>query len=287
VDFYTQALGMRLVKQTVNFDDPSVYHLYFGDETGSPGTLITFFPYEHARDGHNGAGGVSEIRFGVPEGTITDWHRKLVDLGIMTARTGRDGADRVSFTDTDGLPLAIEEVASARLGASGLTRFSGLEMTVRTAEPSLALLRDTFGMTVAGGKSGRYQIAHPDGQQSFEIVERPDAEPTRMGAGVTHHIAWRVPDTEAQLAWRKKIIEAGLNVTEVQERVYFRSIYFREPGGVLYEIATDAPGMLIDESVAELGFALQLPPWLEPSRDDIASVLTPLNTGAPVLEGVS
>jgi glyoxalase family protein len=234
VDFYTQCLGLRLVKRTVNYDDPATYHFYFGDETGSPGTLLTFFPWPTAPAGRPGAGQAIGIRF--------------------SSRLEGE------MQDPAGLPLSLIRGETPRIES----------VTIRVAdgERSARFLTEMLGFKAAG--SNRFELA----DALIEVVEEPGLEPAKLSAGMIHHIAFRVADEGGQKEWRDKLKGAGVRVTRVIDRQYFRSIYFREPGGVLFEIATDGPGFLIDEPADTLGSELKLPPWLEPIRESVVRRLT-------------
>ena len=263
--FYTQTLGLRLVKKTVNFDDPSVYHLYYGDETGSPGTLMTFFPYGGSGKG-NGTGQVAATCY--PVKSLREWKEKLsIDYRTET----RFDQEVLIFEDPHGMVLEFyqSESAPARLGPIG-----GATLRVQSPKPTEELLR-FLGLKREAHSENRSRFRIP-GSENFLEVEQSDAPPSRGGAGSVHHIALRVAEDGAQDFWRKKLVQAGYRVSPVMDRNYFHSIYFRDPAGILFEIATDPPGMLIDESVEELGQKLLLPPQHEPHRLRIESALEPL-----------
>ena len=230
---YRDWLGMRLIKKTVNFDDPHAYHLYYGDSVGTPGTLMTFFPWPHAARGRPGTGEISRITISAPGGE------------------GGGG-------DPDGLRLDV---------VPGTARLEAIELTVRQEQPSRSVLTGLLGFE--GQSDGTLMLG------GARVTLRDDATgaPARISAGSVHHVAWRVADDETQLAWRQRLIEGGFQVTPVRDRQYFRSIYFTEPGGVLFEIATDGPGFAIDESPQTLGQSLRLPPWLEPRREELEALL--------------
>jgi glyoxalase family protein len=291
VDFYTQVLGLRLVKRTVNFDDPGTYHLYFGDTTGRPGTIMTFFPWPGARRGRRGVGQATVTGFAVPADSIGFWSDRLRQLGVNhQPATRRLEEEVLTVLDPDG--LLLELVASGSEDgpepwldgpippAHAIRGFSGVILEQRALEPTAAFLTDVLGFSVAAASGARTRFStHAGGLASVvDVIERPDAPAGHVAAGTVHHVAWRVSDDHAQASWSTRLAEAGAGVTPVQDRRYFRSIYFREPGGVLFEIATDVPGFATDESPERLGQALQLPPWLEPHRDRIAAVLPPLAT---------
>ena len=257
VDFCTQVLGLRLVKLTVNFDDPGTYHLYYGDEHGTPGTILTFFPWPGVPRGRRGNGEASVITLSVP--SLDGWLAKLPD-----ARTEqRFGADVLTFMDPDGMKLEL--VA----GPSGVTLSeSGYEATAK-------LLVDVFGYALTGSEENRFRYSSTSGN-FVDLLCQPDARRGGMGAGTIHHVAFRAETDDIQKQWRKELIGLGYDVTPILDRQYFHSIYFREPGGVLFEIATDPPGFATDETPDKLGTHLKLPPWLEPQRPQIELALPPL-----------
>ncbi|MCB1057911.1 MAG: ring-cleaving dioxygenase [Acidobacteria bacterium] len=295
LDFYAGLLGLRLVKKTVNFDDPRTYHLYYGDETGSPGTILTFFPWPGARRGSRGAGQTTATAFAIPEGTLPWWRRRLEAAGVILAEpTRRWGQEVQPLLDPDGLLLELVEdpLAAVRrpwsegpVGeAQAIRGFHGVTLLEADATDTLDLVHGTMGFEILGedGERTRLRIGREgDPGLHLDIVDRPGEALGRVAAGSVHHVAWRVAGDEEELAWRRRLTAAGLGVTPVQDRQYFHSIYFREPGGVLFEIATDTPGFDLDESVAELGSGLQLPPWYEPRRGEIEASLPEL--GAPVV----
>lgn len=294
LNFYTQVLGQRLVKTTVNFDDPGTYHFYYGDAIGTPGTILTFFPWPHARRGRLGAGETSTVAYATPPGSLAPWRTRLEEFGITYAEATRFDAPLLRFNDPDGMtveivegpkPVAIDYWAEGPLPAEmALCGFHSVTLVVSTSTlPSTqALLTDLFGYTQVGEDDDRIRYAGDTARGPYlDLVAVPATTRGTLGAGSIHHIAFRVPDDAAQLAWRHTLTEAGRHVTEVRDRQYFRSIYFREPSGVLFELATDIPGFLWDEDRAQLGTALKLPPWLEPQRDELAAALPPITPVTP------
>jgi glyoxalase family protein len=258
LDFYTQFLGLQLIKRTVNFDDPGTYHFYFGDERGTPGTILTFFPWPTAPLGRRGTGQATGVSFAVPEGASD---ARIPVSGPYT----RFGERFIQFADPHG--LSLELFASAPRQDSddpSIVRLHSASLCEADLERTAGAL-DTLGFKHVSneGNRSRFDLAGT----LLDVVEMPGGEPGRMSAGTVHHIAWRVESEAEQIEWRAKLTAAGRRVTRVIDRQYFRSIYFREPGGVLFEIATDGPGFFVDE--AELGTGLMLPPWLEPIRDSI------------------
>jgi glyoxalase family protein len=277
VDFYTDRLKLRLVKRTVNFDDPGTWHLYYGDRTGSPGTLITFFPWQGVPEGRPGAGEVAVTAYAVPRGALESWRDSL---GLETQPTERFGAPVLALRDTDGSRLELVGTDPGDEGEA-IRGFHGVTLTVARPEPTARLLVDLLGLETAGEEDGRLRLAAAGaGDARFvDIVGAPAAVPARLGSGSVHHVAFRARDDEEQAAFSEALRTAGFDVTPVRDRQYFRSIYFREPGGVLFEIATDPPGMLIDEPVETLGTELRLPPWYEAARERIEAALPPIRVG--------
>ncbi len=294
LDFYAGVLGLRLVKRTVNFDDPGTYHLYYGDEAGSPGTILTFFPWPLARLGRRGAGQATATAFAVPAGTLGRWAERLDALGVeREAPRERPGLGDEALTlfDPDGLALELVAAEGDRRApwAGGpvpaemaIRGFHHVALTVWNPEGTAQVLGDVMGFRRVAEAGGRLRLAAGADEKGprpgalVDVVADPAAPRGQVSAGTVHHVAFRVAGDAEQLAWQGRLAAAGLHVTPVQDRQYFHSIYFREPGGVLFEIATDPPGFALDETVAALGEALKLPPWLEPSRREIESVLPPL-----------
>ncbi len=278
IDFYSRVLGLRLVKLTVNFDDPGAYHLYFGDEGGRPGSILTFFPFAMAAPGRPGAGVVDTTTFLVPAESLEDWIVKLEGHGIVTEGPGqRFGQPFIAFTDPDGLKLELAASTSgtgdAILGIAGATLWS------LAPDRTLRLLTEGLGYTVAGDEPGRVRLrAAGDSAigHHIDVITETGATRARPGAGTVHHIAFRVPTDAAQEEWREKIAALGYDVTPVIDRQYFHSIYFRERGGILFEIATDPPGFAVDEAPDRLGTALKLPARYEADRDRIEKRLPPV-----------
>ena len=274
LDFYTQVLGLRLVKKTVNFDDPGTYHFYFGDDEGTPGTILTFFPWPGARRGLAGAGEVTHTAFSVPTASIPYWEKRLTDAGVLVEQTGTrfNGAEDVlTIADPDGMKLEIVGHADAPAATKvpryadvpaehSIRGFFGVTMLHREEKATVDTLA-WMGFTEIGRDGNRIRFAAPEGAvlgNHIDIVVNANAGYGRSGAGSVHHIAFRTPGDDTQLAWREEIAK-HLAVTTVQDRDYFHSIYFREPGGVLFEMATDAPGFATDEPVETLGEALRVP----------------------------
>jgi glyoxalase family protein len=287
-DFYAGVLGLRLVKKTVNFDDPATYHLYYGDGSGRPGTILTFFPWPSARRGSRGAGQATVTSFSVPEGSQGFWRQRLEELGAVAEEPkSRFDEEVLAFYDPDGLKLELvahaEDAGEPWSGgpvpaAHAIRGFHGVTLSEQSLEPTAHLLTEVMGYQAAGEHHSRYRFSAPEGNvgRRVDVLHTPDAGFGQIAAGTVHHVAWRVPDDAAQSAWSEALVGAGLYPTEVKDRQYFKSIYFREPGGVLFEFATDPPGFLRDEELDALGTGLKLPPWLEPHRSRIEDVLPPI-----------
>lgn len=295
VDFYGGLLGLRLVKKTVNFDSPTTYHLYYGNERGDPGTILTFFPWPGLPRGRRGTGQVTTVSFSVPATSLDWWARRLAGRDVpFDGPSSRFGERTIRLADPDGLGLELvghrgADPRPAWSGGSvpaehavrGLHRASlSLESHERTAR----LLTDGMGFELGDTEDPtrfRYGVADGRPGQRLELVCEPGVPPGHVAVGTVHHIAFRTSDETTQRHWRSRLTDLGLNVTPVLDRNYFRSIYFREPGGVLFEIATDPPGFTVDESVDALGARLQLPSWLESRREELERTLPPLRRPMP------
>ena len=290
VDFYAGVLGLRLVKKTVNFDDPSTYHLYYGDGLGSPGTLMTFFPWPGARRGSLGSGQTRTTAFAVPEDSLDFWRRRFDGAGIRVDDIERFGVEGLAFSDPDGLRLEL--LASVKpdddrrpwAGSStpadhAIHGLDGVTFLHADSTASQRLLVEVMGFRqiAVDGDRARYASGTGGSGTFVDLVRDPSAAPGRVAGGSVHHVAFRVEDDPAQAAWMDRLFAAGHPTTDVKDRQYFHSIYFREPGGVLFELATDNPGFAVDEPVEALGRGLQLPPWLEPSRSRIERLLPDLD----------
>lgn len=294
LEFYLGVLGLRLVKRTVNFDDPGTHHFYYGDRQGRPGGVITFFPWVGAETGRVGRGQTVRVTLEIPSGSGEFWRARLRRRGVEV-QVPPEGPDqgRIEFRDPDGLPLALEPAGSRPGGTAGEEAAVAPEHAVcgihgvtlaplgdgRTEE----LLREVLGFRPGGDGEGRAvrRLVAPGGGggpgRHVQVVSGEDRPRGRGGTGTVHHVAWRARDEEEQGAWREALTAAGLRVTPVIDRHYFRSTYFREPGGILFEIATDEPGFTADEPVDALGTALRLPPWLEERREEIEEELPPVS----------
>ena len=276
LDFYTEALGLRLVKRTVNFDDPGSYHFYFGDNIGSPGTIMTFFPWPGARRGARGSGQVTTVSFAVPRNSMAFWKERLRATHVIAEEIeGRFGCNALRFLDPDGLQLEL--VASANEESSSeraIRGFAAPTLEVRNPEKTEKLLTENLGFEFVAEENNRRRFRGSGSNASAEIdLVSSEAGFGQIAAGTVHHIAFRAADDDEQLKVREQLVARGLNVTPVIDRQYFHSIYFREPNGILFEIATDGPGFLIDEPADALGETLKLPPIYESKRNEIERVL--------------
>jgi glyoxalase family protein len=293
VDFYLKALGLRLVKKTVNFDDPGTYHLYYGDGSGKPGSLMTFFPWREAPVGLHGNGQATTTAFSVPQAAIGWWKSHLTGLGVEVSQVvNRDEEDVLSFRDPDGITIAL--VAHVQGDPRepwdhgfvppehAIRGLHSVTLSVDREEATAGMLVDDLGLRQVHEDSNRFRFAAGEGGAGalVDVLVTPEAPQGVVAVGTVHHVAWRAPDERTQAEWREELIDRGVNVTSILDRQYFRSIYFREPGGTLLEVATDEPGFAIDEPLLELGRALKLPPWLEPKREEIDAMLPELNLPA-------
>jgi glyoxalase family protein len=300
VAFYTEVLGLRLVKKTVNQDDVSAYHLFYGDELGRPGTEVTFFDWPHLRvaPNHVGAGEISatELRVTGRE-ALEYWADRLEGFAIAHGGVEeRDGRALIAFTDPEGQRLRVVDDTGAGVPGgipwaespvpqeAGIRGLGAIELTVRDLGPTAWVLTEVLGFRQTseyardGGRVVSFEVGPGGPGAEVRVVEEPGAPPAHLGRGGVHHVAFRTPDDEEHAAWRERIRAAGLGVTPQIDRYYFRSIYFREPGGVLFEIATDGPGFTSDEDAAHLGERLALPPFLEPHREEIERRLAPITS---------
>jgi glyoxalase family protein len=322
IDFYSGLLGLRLVKLTVNFDDPTTYHLYYGDSVGHPGTILTFFPWSEAPIGYRGTGQVTAISFLIPSGSMTYWVDRLKSNGVSLVGPSKRFSDEfISFHDPDGLMLELispsfndsqgqqllEQTDKDIWKESPISKehairgFHSATLSEEGYERTASLLGDTMGFKLVAkdNKEDRFRFGivekNPSNQEEgdsgsavtspqsigsfIDIVCQPEISRGYIGIGTVHHIAWRAIDDRHQIDLRKRIVEeAKLNPTPVIDRTYFHSVYFREPGGILFEIATDPPGFAIDEKPEDLGKQLKLPQWLEPARGKLEQLLPPVKT---------
>lgn len=290
-DFYTQILGMRFIKKTVNFDAPDVYHLYYADEVGTPGTVLTFFPFPNARQGRRGTGEITIVAFSVPSISLQYWMARFANLSIsFDGPKKRFGYEYIGLLDPDGMKIEIaaDPNSDSTMGwyngeipaEHSIRKFFGSTFYLNDAKSTEELLTRVMGAKFISeeNKIRRFYFGEDESLSFVDIIQDPKAPRAVSGAGSVHHIAWRTANDEEQLNWRKRILEHGLYPTEVVDRNYFHSIYFREPGGILFEIATDQPGFMVDETFENLGTELKLPEWHEPKRKLIEQILIPLNT---------
>jgi glyoxalase family protein len=301
VAFYTEVLGLRLVKKTVNQDDVSAYHLFYGDEVGRPGTEVTFFDWPHLRvvPNHAGAGEISATQLRVTGREALDfWAERLAEYGVLHGGIEeRDGRFLLAFTDFEGQRLRLVDDTGARVAGGipweespvprdvGILGLGAVELTVRDLGPTAWVLEEVLGFRRTGEHAQNdtrvvlFEVGPGGPGAEVQVVEEPGAPRAHLGRGGVHHVAFRTPDDEEHAQWRERIRAAGLDVTPRIDRYYFRSIYFREPGGVLFEIATDGPGFTSDEDPAHLGERLALPPFLEEHRAQIEAGLMPIGAG--------
>jgi glyoxalase family protein len=289
LDFYAGILGLRLVKKTINFDAPDVYHLYYGNEKGEPGTLLTFFPFPGLPEGRKGNGQLTRISLSIPNNSIDYWQRRFKKFGVKCERptSGFEDETRLYFEDFEGLGLAL--AANSRDTRKGFTYgiipeevaikgFYAVALTEEESERTTQFLTEQMGHQFIGSNGNRFRYSASGKAGDFvDVFCCPDALPGIGGAGTVHHVAFATANEDSQLKARQKLWHAGVNVTPVLDREYFHSIYFREPGGVLFEIATLPPGFTVDEELASLGSALKLPPWQEENRKIIEKELPPLH----------
>ena len=286
LDFYVGLLGLRFVKRTVNFDDPGSYHFYFGDNRGTPGTILTFFPWPGARRGFRGTGQIETTAFAISPESVSYWLDRFKEHHVTAEKIFRFGEEGIRFIDPDG--LLLELIASSCLARMepwpdspvpaehAVRGFHSVSAALEGYERTARLLTESFGYRLIDESGNRFRFASPDDSAPGRIVDLlclPDTGRGRVADGSVHHIAFRAKDDAEQLQWREHLVDLGYNVTPVMDRVYFHSIYFREPGGVLFEIATEPPGFTLDEKVEELGPHLRLPPWMESARSQIQQIL--------------
>ncbi len=294
VDFYTQVLGLRFAKRTVNFDDPSTYHLYYGDRTGRPGTAITFFAWPGARRGTRGTGQVIAASFAVPKNSLDYWKARFDEHHVFHEQLPtRFDHSAVRLTDPDG--LILELIESDQLDDVDLKYesdvpkkfaihgFHSPTLEVQHAKKTESVLAHLgFELIAEQAARKRFSVNSKSTSAWVDLVERPDGQFGVNSAGTVHHIAFRCADELEQVHWREQIVARGLHVTPVVDRFYFHSIYFREPGGILFEIATEGPGFTVDEPVQHLGETLKLPPQYEQHRPEIERALPPILLGPKV-----
>lgn len=285
-DFYTKVLGLRLVKKTVNFDDPGTYHFYYGDEQGTPGTILTFFPWETIGQGYTGSGMATNIGYSVPDGSLDFWADRFKQFNVKHENIDqRFGEQYLSFSDPDGLKLDLIVPANVdeRIGWQtndviknvATKGFHSVTLTVKNLTPTAFILTDILGYTLLKQEGNRYRFVTDAiaNASIVDIIEAPNLPVGRGAAGTNHHVAFRVKDDNILMEYREKIAGKGLGITQKIDRDYFFSLYFREPGGILFELATDNPGFTKDEALKDLGTSLKLPKQYEANRKRIEQVL--------------
>jgi glyoxalase family protein len=289
IDFYAGGLGLRLVKLTVNYDDATTYHLYYGDGQGHPGTIMTFFPWPGAMPGRIGTGQLTVTSFAVPENSLDYWKDRLTkhETPVQGTRSEFD-ENLLFFTDPDGLRLEL--IATPRANPDrawnrgnvpvdfAIRGFHHVTISENGYERTASLLTETLGFKQIQGQGSRFRYAASSGQPGtmVDLICAPEGRPGRVAVGTVHHVAWRTPTNEQQEKWRETVRDLQYNVTPIIDRTYFHSIYFREPGGVLFEIATDPPGFAVDEPADKIGASLVLPSWLESERSELERILPPI-----------
>lgn len=290
-DFYSKVLGLRFIKKTVNFDDPGTYHFYFGDEVGSAGTILTFFPWgEGIQQGRKGSGMATEIGYSVPKGSLDFWQKRFEKYNVIYNKPAEKfGEKYLTFLDPDGLKLELIESKTEdnrkaweidEVKADVATKgFHNITLTLNSIKATAAILTDIFGYKLIDQEVNRYRYATDAVENAaiVDLVELPEEKRGLNANGTIHHVAFRVPNDEILMKFREKIEDYGLSITPQIDRQYFHSLYFREPGGVLFEIATDNPGFTVDESLEELGQNLKLPAQYEPQRAAIEAHLVKIN----------
>jgi catechol 2,3-dioxygenase-like lactoylglutathione lyase family enzyme len=286
INFYAGVLGLRLVKVTVNFDDPTTYHFYYGDGQGHPGTILTFFPWPGAPKGRIGTGQLTITSFAVPEQSLLYWRRRFQKRGVEFKESISDFGEEVLFLrDPDGLQLELISSPNAEPDyiwergpvptEHAIRGFHHVTLSENGYERTALLLTEALRFKQIARKQNRFRYAVSKGTPGtlVDLVCAPEGLPGRVAVGTVHHVAWRTPTNEEQVHWRRTLTKLEYDVTPIIDRRYFNSIYFREPGGVLFEIATDPPGFATDETAEHLGTSLKLPPWLERARPELERLL--------------
>lgn len=284
-DFYVAVLGLRFVKKSINQDLPDTYHIYFGDNLGSPGTAMTFFGWPTWPRQRAGSGQVTTVSFAVPHGSLDFWSKRLHKMGVASERANRLDTDVIVLRDPDGIEIELAGKADDSRWVPwpdspvdmehAIRGFHSVTLTVAEAAATVNLLTNTMGFrkVTNEGSRTRFETGAGGPHAIVDVVESPEGPVGEESIGAVHHVAWRTPDDGAQVAWRDLLVRSGRNVTPVIDRWYFKSIYYREPGGVLFEIATDSPGFTVDEPPEKLGSTLSLPPWFQVRRERLDQVL--------------
>ncbi|UGB28808.1 ring-cleaving dioxygenase [Metabacillus sp. B2-18] len=282
IDFYAGVLGLRLVKKTINFDRPEVYHLYFGNENGEPGTVITFFPWAKQLKGRIGTGQVGVISFVIPIGSLPFWKHRLQQFGVEFQTSKRFGEINIIFNDPDGLQLELverqeEHINSWSFGGiqadNAIKGFAGATLFSTQPNKTAEVLESILGLECVGDEEGFLRFRADANVGNIIDIKLTPSVRGLMGAGTVHHIAWRSKDEEDLLRWESLLKEKEYYPTEIRDRNYFKAVYFHEQGGILFEIATDPPGFSVDEPIDELGNKLMLPSWLESKRQELEDIL--------------
>jgi glyoxalase family protein len=287
-DFYTKVLGLRLVKKTVNFDDPHTYHFYYGNENGTPGTILTFFPWTHVHPGRLGTGMATDIGYAVPAGSLDFWSNHFDKYQVRFGQVDEQFGEQIlRFEDPDGLRIQLVEASADNRTPwetseikkdAAIKGFHSIVLTLRNIKPTASILTDIFGYKLLKQEGNRYRFVTDaiENAAIVDLVEEPEVTHGLVAGGTNHHVAFRVKNEEQLMHYREIIASKGHNITPKIDRNYFYSLYFREPGGVLFELATDNPGFAIDEPVNELGTHLKLPVQYEGDRTTIEKVLPKL-----------
>jgi glyoxalase family protein len=296
LDFYAGVLGMRLVKRSVNQDDPGTYHLFYADAEGHPGSDLTFFPWAELAPPRPGYGLAMEVALEVPEDSLGFWAERLQKYGTVPGEPAQRFGQRVlPFNDPHGLHVALVEAPAGRAfapwqgspvpAARQIRGLFGAQLWERSAATTAEFLSSVLGFRQLAAENGWTRFGFPHAAGVVDLCDAPEARRGAWGVGCVHHLAWRVDDERHQHAMRARVEAAGGHPTPVIDRFWFKSVYFREPGGVLFELATDGPGFAVDEDASHLGETLVLPPWLEPDRAAITAVLPPLSFSAAMHAG--
>jgi glyoxalase family protein len=287
-DFYTKVLGLRLVKKTVNFDDPHTYHFYYGNENGTPGTILTFFPWTHVHPGRLGTGMATDIGYAVPAGSLDFWSNQFEKHQVRFGQVDEQFGEQIlRFEDPDGLRIQLVEAGADNRTPwetsdikkdVAIKGFHSIVLTLRNIKPTASILTDIFGYKLLKQEGNRYRFITDaiENAAIVDLVEEPEVTHGLVAGGTNHHVAFRVKNDQLLMQYRDKIASKGYNITPKIDRNYFYSLYFREPGGVLFELATDNPGFAIDEPVNELGTHLKLPEQYEGDRETIEKALPKL-----------
>jgi glyoxalase family protein len=289
-DFYTKVLGLRFIKKTVNFDDPKTYHLYYGNDEGTPGTILTFFPWEGTRLGRLGTGMATEIGYSVPKESLDFWQKRFEENKVKYDQPAeRFGEKYIHFEDPDGLRINLivpkgtdnrKQWTTGEINEQVATKgFHSITLTLENISETAKILTDIFGYTFLKQENNRHRFITDaiEGANIVDLVESPGERRGFVAGGTNHHVAFRVKDDDILMMFREKVERHGLDITEKIDRNYFFSLYFREPGGVIFELASNNPGFTVDEPLNELGTHLKLPPQYEPMRSQLQKILIPLD----------